>query len=291
MIRITKYIAVVITSASLISCGGSEKPTDNPPNDSTSVKLAIDTSKSVVFYNIPSPLETFTILRMSGSAFDKSVLNPTDKMSKYVTSFSKAANLGVYSTDLSFCYLYKQNQDFNNYLKNINELTNALSIDGSYGQEVNKRLQANSTNLDSLMAIVSEAGINADQYLKDNQRNTATATIAAGGWIEAMYIVTAIAEKTQKEDVIGLVGDQKIVLTNLINMLEQFKGDEEINSLLVEMKGIAAIYESVKATQNKPVASDKDIISVGNNTSYKLSSEQLKAILEKVTVLRFKITQ
>ena len=227
---------------------------------------------------------------MSGTAFDKSVLNPTDKMSKYISSFSKSANLGAYSTDLSFCYLYKQNQDFNNYLKNINELTNALSIDGSYGQGVNKRLQDNSTNLDSLMAIVTEAGINADQYLKDNQRNTATATIAAGGWVEAMFIVASIADKTQKEDVIGLVGDQKIVLKNLMNMLEQFKSDEEINSLLTGMREIAAIYESVESTQNTPVTSDKDIISVGNNTSYKLSSDQLKSILEKVTILRYKIT-
>ncbi len=288
MIRLFKNITVILTAVSLISCGGSR--TTETPNDSTEVKNSIDTSKSVVFYNIPSPLETFTILKISGSAFDKTVLNPTDKMPKYISSFSKAANLGAYSTDLSFCYLYKQNQDFNNYLKNINELTNALSIDGSYGQGVNKRLQDNITNLDSLMAIVTEAGIYADQYLKDNQRNIATATIAAGGWIEAMYIVTAIAEKTQKEDVIGLVGDQKIVLTNLINMLDQFKADEDINALLIEMKGIAAIYESVKATQDKPVTSDKDIISVGNNTSYKLSSDQLKAILEKVTVLRYKIT-
>ncbi len=288
MIRLFKSIAVFIAAVSLISCGGSGS--NETPIDSTEVKSSIDTSKSVVFYNIPSPLETFTILKMSGSAFDKSVLNPTDKMSKYISSYSKAANLGVYSTDLSFCYLYKQNQDFNNYLKNINELTNALSIDGSYGQEVNKRLQANSTNLDSLMAIVTEAGINADQYLKDNQRNTATATIAAGGWVEAMYIVTAIADKTQKEEVIGLVGDQKIVLNNLMNMLEQFKADEEINALLTGMRDIAAVYESVVATQDKPITSDKDIISVGNNTSFKLSKEQLKSILEKVTVLRYKIT-
>jgi len=289
MIRTAKYLSIFMGSLFLMSCGGSEKPTETPV-DSTEVKTNIDTSKTVVFYNIPSPLETFTILKMSGSAFDKSVLNPTDKMSKYVTSFSKAVNLGAYSSDLSFCYLYKQNQDFNNYLKNINELTTALNIDGSYGQEVNKRLQSNSSNMDSLMVIVTEAGINADQYLKDNQRNTAVALIAAGGWVEAMYILTNIADKSQNEDVIGLVGDQKIVLKNLTNMLEQFEGDEDIKSLLTDMKGIASIYESVQATPNKPITSDKDIISVGNNSSYKLSKEQLKAVLEKVTVLRNKIT-
>lgn len=289
MQRTFKNILLSIASVSLIGCGGSGNKQAEAAIDSIEVKTNIDTS-SVVFYNIPSPLETFTILKMSGSGFDKTVLNPTGKISSYISTYQKAVNLGTYSTDLSFCYLYKQNQDFNNYLKNVNELTTALGIDGSYGQEINKRLQANSNNLDSLMAIVSEAGVNADQYLKENQRNTVTALIAAGGWIEAMHIITTLAEKTQNKDVIGLVGDQKIVLKNLTNMLEQFESDAEIKILLADMKDIAAIYESVQATQTASITSDKDIISVGNNTSFELSKEQLKSILEKVVSLRNKIT-
>jgi hypothetical protein len=156
MQRTFKNILLLISSVSMIGCGGSgNKPTESTV-DSTQVKITPDSSKTVVFYNIPSPLETFTILKMSGSGFDKSVLNPADKISKYVSSYQKSVNLGAYSTDLSFCFLYKQNQDFNNYLKNVNELTTTLGIDGSYGQEINKRLQANSTNLDSLMAIVQK---------------------------------------------------------------------------------------------------------------------------------------
>ena len=289
MKQIIKNTAMFIASVSLISCGGSGTTGENT-TDSTTVKVSKDSSKSVVFYNIPSPLETFTILKMSGSGFDKSVMNPTDKISKYVTNFQKAANLGAYSTDLSFCFLYKQNQDFNNYIKNVTDLTNALGIDGSYGQEVSKRLQKNTNNLDSLMAIVSEAGVNADQYLKENQRNTETATIAAGGWIEAMYIISNIADKTQNKDIIGLVGDQKIVLNNLMNMLEQFKADEDIQSVLSDMRNIAVTYETIQASQSTPLTSDKDIISVGSNTSFVVSKEQLKSILEKVTTLRNKIT-
>ncbi len=290
MKRIIKNIAVFIASVSLISCGGSGNTATETSADLAEVKTTMDSSSSVIFYNIPSPLETFTILKMSGSSFDKKVLNPTDKISKYVSSFSKAANLGAYSTDLSLCFLYKQNQDFNGYLKNINDLTNALGVDGSYGQQVNKRLQTNSNNLDSLMAIVSEAGINADQYLKENQRNSTVATIAAGGWVEAMYIITNIAEKSQKKDVIGLVGDQKIVLKNLTNMLEQFVSDPEIKSLLVDMKDIASVYDNLQEKKGTPITSDKDIISVGNNTSYELSKEQLNSILEKITLLRNKIS-
>jgi hypothetical protein len=290
MKRTIQHIPLIIASVFLFSCGGSgTAPTDNPV-DSAEVNVLKDTVSSIVFYNIPSPLETFTILKMSGSAFDKTVLNPTNKLSNYISTYQKSVNLGVYSTDLSFCYLYKQNQEFNNYIKNVNELTNALGIDGSYGQEVNKRLQANSNNLDSLMVIVSEAAVNADQYLKENQRNTTTATIAAGGWVEAMYIITSIADKTQKKDVIGLVGDQKIILKNLTNMLEQFESDPDIKSLLADMQDIAASFESLQATESTAVTSDKDIISVGKNTSFELSKEQLKVILEKITALRNKIT-
>ena len=144
--------------------------------------------------------------------------------------------------------------------------------------------------MDSLMAIVSEAGVNADQYLKENQRNTETATIAAGGWIEAMYIISNIADKSQNKDIIGLVGDQKIVLKNLMNMLEQFQNDEDIKSVLSDMRDIAVTYETIQASQSTPLTSDKDIISVGSNTSFVVSKEQLKSILEKVTSLRNKIT-
>ena len=151
---------------------------------------------------------------MSGSTFDKALLNPSNKSSNYSSSFSKSINLGTYSTDLAFCFLYKQNQDFNNYLKNVSELTTALGIDGSYGQDVTKRLQSNSNNLDSLMNIVSEASLNADQYLKDNQRDNTTALIAAGAWVEAMHVIVNIADKKQNKDIISLVGDQKIVSSN-----------------------------------------------------------------------------
>jgi TPP-dependent trihydroxycyclohexane-1,2-dione (THcHDO) dehydratase len=105
-----------------------------------------------------------------------------------------------------------------------------------------------------------------------------------------MYIITTIADKSKKQEILGLVGDQKIVLKNLTNMLEQFESDADIKSTLTDMKEIAAIYESIQATQNTPATSDKDIISVGNNSSYELTKDQLKLILEKVTALRNKIT-
>lgn len=287
-----KPLLLFIAVIALASCGGSEKSVSEEMNDS--VKVEDDTvgvAQNSVLYNIPSPMETFTVLKVSGATFDKSFLNPVNNISKYTSSFSKAVNLGTYSADLSFCLLYKQNQDINIYLKNVNELTSALDIDGNYVQTVVQRLKVNSNNLDSVMQIVSEATVNANLYLKENQRDNVTAIVTTGGWIEGMYFITNIASKTQKKEIIDLVADQRIVVKNLVKVLEQFSSDPEIEGLLIDIKSISAIYETLKPVQNVAVAAaEANVISVGNNTSYELSGEQLKSILEKVTALRSKLT-
>jgi len=150
----------IMSALVLVSCG--ESNNDEHANaglqDSTT-SVPDSSAEQTVFYNLPSPLETFTILKISGAAFDKSLLNPVDKISKYTTNAAKAINLGIYSTDLSMSFMYKQNQEVNLYLKNVSALSNSLQIDGSYGQFVFKRMQANENNLDSLMQIVSEASV------------------------------------------------------------------------------------------------------------------------------------
>lgn len=291
MKKITRNIPFFIALMIMASCGDAGKNPSENTADSTEVKNTTEAVKDIVLYNIPSPVETFTILKMSGSDFDKSLANDSRNESKYVSNFSKAVNLGVYSTDLSFCFLYKQNQEFNNYLKNVNNLTTALGIDGSYGQTVSKRLQDNSNNMDSLMAIASEASVNADLYLKENQRVNTTALVAAGSWIEAMHIITSIALKKDNGLIRGLVADQKIAARNLSKMLEQFESEAEIAELSKSVKDISAFYDSLQPVQgNSLVSEDKMLKSIGNNTSYDLSKEQLKAIYDKVEALRTKLT-
>ncbi len=291
MKKTIKKISLFAALISLVSCGGSGKAPKEASEDSVNVTSNNENTKDAVLYNIPSPIETFTILKISGSTFDKSVLNPANKISKYVSNFSKSVNLGTYSADLAFCSMYNQNQEVNIYLKNVNELTSTLDIDGSYGQSITKRLQANGENSDSLKKIIAEASVNADMYLKENQRNNTAALIIAGGWVEAMHIITNIADKTKKTEIISLVADQKIVLKHLNKILEKFDTDEEIKGLLNDLKAIAAIYDTLKTSQGTASANeDKSMASIGNNKSLDLPEAELKSILDKIETLRNKLT-
>ena len=290
MEKIIFRISILTALISSLGCGEPEKAPTEIPVNYVKVSTILDTEVNSKLYNIPSPIETFTILKMSGASFDKSLLNPAKNISKYVSNFSRAVNLGTYSSDLSFCLLYKENQDINFYLKNVNELTASLGIEGDFAQRMTQRLKANANNPDSVMQIVAEASVDAYMYLKENQRNNISILITAGGWVEGMHFITNMAHKTQKQEIFGLVASQKKVVKNLIKMLEKFETDPEISGILVDVKEISTIYDTLKPAHDDAVAStDKNVTSVGNNKSYEVTKEQLKTILEKVEALRNKI--
>lgn len=295
-----KIITIILSFTALIfimSCGGADKTPNKVPINSLAT-IVNDTTQNNVTYNIPSPTETFIILKISGVKFDKSLLNSPNNISKYVTSFSKAINLGSYSADLAFCFLYRQNQNINQYFKNINELTASLGVEDGSMQSLVKRVRSNSDNLDSMMQIVSEASVNTKLYLNENERNITSTLITAGGWIEGMYIIANIADKTKKKEIVGLVADQKNSINSLIKMLQQFESDSEVAVLLTDIKGIAVDYETLKhvketlkhVKETAKVSTENNVESIGNSESNELSDVQFKSILEKVTALRNKLT-
>jgi len=295
MKKTIKTISLVAALISLMSCGDSGKTSNEIAADSVKTTENIDTAKITTMYNIPSPIETFTILKLSGATFDKSYLNPSKNIAKYVSNFSKSINLGTYSADLSFCLMYKENSGVDFYLKNVNDLTAALGIEGGFAESVTKRLKANANNSDSLMAIVSEASVDAYLYLKENQRGSTSALMTAGGWIEGMYFITSMANKTPNSEINRLIANQKKVLRNLTRMLQKFGTAPEEANLLTEIKDISAVYDNlqpakeVTAAATDKDAKDKNIVSVGNNKSFDLTDEQLKTITGKVEALRNKL--
>jgi hypothetical protein len=284
------YTAMLSFPLIIISCGGGDHKIDETITETLVSDEDTDSSHAVVFYNIPSPTETYITLKLSDAKYDKSLLNPTENISKYVNNFSKAINLGIYAADLSFALIYEQSQDVNTYLKNINQLTSELNIDGQFMQKIAQRVKENPNNLDTLAKIINEVKINSSIYLSENKMDNTTALITTGGWIEAMYILTSIADKTPKKDLINLVADQKYALKNLVKTLEQFKSEAIIASLLNDIADIANDYEALTPVKSSPAkAKNDEIPSIGDNTTLELTKEQLKTVLKKVTALRNKL--
>jgi hypothetical protein len=293
----TLRFAFFIGSAMFVSSCGSSSTEENVTGNDTAAAASTgkDTKAQNVFYSIPSPIETTSLLKGAGAKYNASYLNPIDNVSKYSTAAARALNLGVYGTDLSFTSIFDQTQESMLYLRCTNKLATSLGISGAFDDKTTSRIEANLENRDSLLTIISDSYWNADSYLKENGQPGVSALIIAGGWIEGLYIATQIANSTKNEDIATRIGEQKLSLDNLVALLDTYKTTNPgVNDTYNQLAELKKIYDQipVQATETAAATDPKaGVTTVDNKSSYKLTPEQLKAITDKATQIRNKLIQ
>src|SRR4026209_1934015 len=78
----------------LTACGGGQPPSDElTTDDEDSAQLAVRQQKTKsIFYSIPSPMETATMLKEAGAEYDKDILNDVLNVDKYTAASKQALN-------------------------------------------------------------------------------------------------------------------------------------------------------------------------------------------------------
>lgn len=298
-INFKKSVAVflVVASAALmfLGCGdGNKNESDTMGNDDKSAPKTFEKDSSVenIFYSVPSPIETATLIQKVGVPYNKSYLNDIEKYSKYTTTGDKALNLGIYGSDLSFTSIYDQTQESMLYLRCANNLASGLGISGAFDENTANRLDANKNNRDSLLGIISESFWIADSYLKDNERPGTSSLIIAGGWIEGLYIATKILEASHNKDIEQRIAEQKFTLGNLTGMLKKYNFDETVAAIHKDLVDLQSVFDQISVVKDAPKAS-KDaktgVTTIGGNNKLNYTPEQINAITEKIRVIRTKI--
>jgi hypothetical protein len=292
------YFASAVAVTALFSCGSSnsENTTEETVDTADANAHVKDVKAQNVFYSIPSPIETTTLLKAAGAKYNAAYLNPIENVSKYASVAGKALNLGVYGSDLSFTSIFDQTQESMLYLRCTNKLATGLGISGAFDESTTSRIEANMENRDSLLAIISDSYWNADSYLKDNGQPGVSALIVAGGWIEGLYIATQIANSTKNEAIGTRIGEQKLSLDNLIALLDSYKTENDgAADVLKGLNELKKIFDAIPAAPaaETTVTTDKDkgTTTIGNGSSFKMTPELLKQITDKATELRNKIIQ
>ena len=287
-------IAFAVLSVFAVSCGGDEpvdEPIDEPIEDNTTKENQLMEIDGKVF-SIPSPIQTATLIKNSGTNYNKEILNEPSKVTNYSTSFKKAINLGIYGADLGYVTMYDQTQDAISYLTAVKAIGDDLGVSSAFDMELVERFEKNIGNKDSLLALVSDAYKASDRYLKNNQQNDVGGLILAGGWIESLYFATSAAEMTNNEDIIRRIGEQKTTLNNLIKLLTPYYSKPEFTSLVDKLMELNDIYDKVQITYTfvKPTTDAENKITTINSTSeVSINDELLKEISAKIVEIRVDI--
>lgn len=294
-----KKLLILAVAVLFMSCGGGKKADDQD------FQSTIDSLKNVpkideelvngILQQIPSPLEISSILKESGSKYDASILNSDQNLPKYNNNFSKALNLGVFGTDLGYTNIYEQSKDGIKFLASIKSLANDLNIGQFFDIETIGRLASNSKNLDSLLLITTQNFNDINSYLQNQSRSQISVLLLTGGWVEAMQIVCQVAAKSPgNKDLAEKIGEQQIILDQLVLLFDLFKDDTNMASLLKDLNELKAAYAGIEIiTVRKPstmkIVDGVAVITDNSSTTINITPENVKQITQIVNTLRTKI--
>jgi hypothetical protein len=250
-----------------------------------------------IISNVSSIVEMAALIKDLGVPFSNQYLSTTANLDQYNTNFKRAFNLGVYGADLGYLNMYNRNTAVIDYISAIRRLADGLAVGQFFDFNTLRRLAGSQSNLDSLMYISVQSFNNMDQYLRKERRAHLSTAMVAGVWIEGLYLLTQVSRSYPGEEISERIGEQKIILNDLILILRNYeRAHPEFADLTRELAYIKEDFDKVTISYviGEPEAIERDgklMIIQNDRSTVNISDEQLKSITAKAEIIRNKLIQ
>jgi hypothetical protein len=285
-------ILVAATAILMMSCGGSgdDELQNVVVGDTTATVTAPE--QPAVEYAVPTPNELFEIIKIQGGEQRPGLVNTLDNRPNYVDLKSKSLNFGVYSADLAYMSCFGIGTEFLMYFKAIEEMGEELGISGAFDEELMERIENNEGDTDTLFAISNETYYDSYLYLEENGKGVELCLIMAGGYIESLYIICNLVDKFKEGDpIIEKIGDQKLVLENLLDFILQYSDDQMVSEVMDDLITLSDVFETSMEFEESGTSIDKteNKLVLSGGGSYKMTKNSLEKITAKAEELRANI--
>lgn len=239
-------ITVVFLLFALVSCKNKSKSSDGQQQIDIQEVEQLTKEIEEAVYPLPTSAEVIRMLTELEVGYMIGISNPPDNVKNYVTSKSKAINLGIYGADLSYATLYNMNQDVINYLDAIRSLANDLNMSKLYNQRLYDEIKNSFDNRDKLVEILRGAFNGTYKYLSENDQQAQALMVVAGAWVEGMYITTHISESVYHvEGIVKVLLEQKKSFELFIELARPHQDDPAVNEILIMFEPMTKIYEGL----------------------------------------------
>jgi len=237
-----------------------------------------------IVQNIASPVEIAAILQTMKVPFSAEYLAPTQGADRLTTNFQKAVMLGIYGADLGYLNMYEKTGNSVDVLSTIKRLADGLRVGQYFDFETIKRLSVSKSNLDSLLFLSVRSYNQIDRYLRENNRGSISALMIAGVWIEGQYLATQVAISNPDKILRDRIGEQKIILGDLLMLLRPYReSGADYAALCNMMEEISKTYRDVRITyrlgEPETIEQDGRLVMIQHEESLvEMSDEQLAEI-------------
>ena len=292
MIYRTIYIVFLIVFVS--SCGDfEEKKLSKEPKEIKIVDINTDKNISLElgnsFFSIPSPVQIAMDLQEGNKPFSPQLLHDPETLESYNSEFSKSLILGIYATDLAYCAVYGNTTQAMKYFSSMKKMADELNASYAINESLLERFSNNMDNKDSLLSLASDAFLEIDAYLKDNNNHDVAAIVLAGGWIESMYLQSNCLKSDTSEAMQMKLAENKYTLHHFITLIDKIGTSDDYWELKEMFEDLNSIYNEISSnyTYEAPLTnSQKKTTTIKSNSSFITSIEISNQIAEEFINLR-----
>lgn len=247
-----------------------------------------------IFYQMSLPVEMARLFEQVGANYYPEILNSTDQLSRYDSPLKVAMNLGVFGVDLSYIKLFDRQLDEVNYFGAIQKLSDELGIPEDLYSGVLNNLEKYLSNKDTLAWAATKIYRSTDDWLRKKGEGSSAAMIMTGGWIEGVYIASQIYERDQSNiKLLEKIAEQKYSLNNLISLMNNYRGKEEMTEYLLMLKNLRRSFNKFQIyykTNDVKVDTVNKVISA-NKYYIDAKPDDILEISSKIASLRNKIVR
>ena len=127
--------------------------------------------------------------------------------------------------------------------------------------------------------------------MRETDRSNLSSLMIAGVWMEGLFLATQVAVQNSNEDLKSMIGEQKLILNDLLLVLNNYKNETVIQDYINDLEIIKSVYDDVKITYEvgEPQTIEKDgmLMVVQSETSHvMMSDETLQKIIEVTQQIR-----
>jgi len=285
-----KVLTFSLLAGMVTACGGGQEPVaeEKGPN----LVIGGEEESVASLYQMPTPNELFSLVREMAGDGQKRLLNPVSNADRYASLKSRALNFGIYSTDLVFASYFKLNVEVVRYYLTTKKIAESLGVVSAFSDADFVRLEANLTRGDSLEIISNDAYAKAYSRLQDEQMGPTLAMVLAGGWVESMHLLLSQIEAHGKGEVLMVrVGEQKVTLEHLIDMMAAHESDADVAAVMKDMISIRDIYDQVDVKRvAHQGASTSGRMVLGDDVRVELTDEKYQTLKAAIDQLRARMT-
>lgn len=246
--------------------------------------------------NVSSPVEMAALIKAIGVPFSQKYLATTDNSDTYNTSFSKAFNLGIFGADLGYLNMYKKTSSVVEYITVIKKLAEGINVGQFFDFNTLKRLATSNENIDSLKYISVHSFNVMDKYLQKNNRSNLSALMVAGVWVEGIYLATQVHKDKPNQKLAEHIGEQKLMLSELLIILNNYKKDKYISDLIADLNTIKAEFDPItisiiKGEPEQVIENDMLTIKQNEKSVVNITNEQVQKITNATEQVRNKLVK